>query len=64
LCDLAVHALILQHQKLSVFEGVAELSVEQNVWTEMEEVIGVWRKLRYEERISSVHQRTVSMHSP
>jgi hypothetical protein len=49
---------------MSVFEGVEDISAEQNVWTEMEEVMGMWRKLCYEERISSLHQRTVSIHSP
>jgi hypothetical protein len=49
---------------MSVFEGVEELSAEQNVWTEMVEVIAVWRKLRYEERTSSLHQKTLSIRSP
>jgi hypothetical protein len=49
---------------MSIFEGAEKLSVEQNVWTEMVEKIGVWRKLHYEERSSSLHQRTVSIHSP
>jgi hypothetical protein len=41
-----------------MFEGAEEFSAEQNVWTEMMEVRGVWRKLHYEEHISFVHQRT------
>jgi len=64
LCDLIIHALLLKHQKISVFEGAEELSAEQNVWTEMVEVIGVRRKLHHEERASSLHQRTFSIHSP
>ena len=47
-----------------MFEGVEELSAAHNVWTEMEEVTALWKKLCCEERISSLHQRTVSIHSP
>jgi hypothetical protein len=48
---------------MSVFEGSEELSAKHNVWTEMEKVTGLWRKLCCEERIFSLHQRTVSINS-
>jgi hypothetical protein len=49
---------------MSVFEDVAELIAEESIWTEKKEVMGVWRKLHYEEQIYTFHQRTVSIHSP
>jgi hypothetical protein len=64
LYDLVAHVHLLKHQQMSVFECAEEHSAGQNVWTEMVEVVGVWRKLHYEECTSSLHQRTVSIDSP